>query len=255
MLFNTVIWYFFFYAVIGYLVEVTYCSVPQRKLVNRGFLYGPWLPIYGIGALLIIIGTHHVVTKPILVFFVTVFLTSAVEYIGGWGLERFFGLRLWDYSTYRFNFRGRICLRNSTLFGLLGLALVYGIHPAVQKVVAAMGERTADIGAHVIVLVFAIDTTASVLSMRSFAALLERYHLRKGEIEEKLASLASQSQARLLVERLKEERVELMETLALKSRSILSRFPSLTSQSEERKGHLRVVRERIEEILQERKKR
>jgi len=134
----------------------------------------------------------------------------------------------------------------------LGLALVYGIHPAVQKVVAAMGERTADIGAHVIVLVFAIDTTASVLSMRSFAALLERYHLRKGEIEEKLAS---QSQARLLVERLKEERVELMETLALKSRSILSRFPSLTSQSEERKGHLRAVRERIEEILQERKKR
>ena len=255
MLFNTVIWYFFFYAVIGYLVEVAYCSLPQRTLVNRGFLYGPWLPIYGIGALLILAGTRSFTSNAILVFFTTMALTSVVEYIGGWGLERFFGLRLWDYSTYRFNFRGRVCLRNSTLFGILGLVLVYAVHPVIQELMGAMGERTVDIGAHVIVLSFAIDTTASVLSMRSFAALLERYHLLKGEIEEKLASLASTAQAHLLIERLKEERHELMETLARRSRSILSRFPSLTSQSEERRGHLRAVRERIEEIIQERKKR
>ena len=249
MLFNTVIWYFFFYAVIGYLVEVAYCSLLQGRLVNRGFLFGPWLPIYGIGALLIIAVTDSFASNAILVFCSTMLLTSVVEYIGGWALERFFGLRLWDYSAYRFNFQGRICLRNSTLFALLGLVLVYLIHPSLRQLMGAMNERTVDLGAHAIVLLLAVDGTASVVGMHSFAVLLERYHVQRREIEEKLASLVPTGQARLLIERLKEERHELMETLALRSRSILSRFPTLTSRNEERRSHLRALRERLAEML------
>jgi uncharacterized membrane protein len=248
---NVVIWYFFFYAVIGYLVEVAYCSILQHRLVNRGFLYGPWLPIYGIGALVIAACTRPFAEYALVVFLATMALTSLVEYITSVALERFFGLRLWDYSGYRFNFRGRVCLKNTVLFGLLGLSLVYAIHPAIQALLAMMDLRAQEVGAHVIVLLLGIDTTASSLGMVSFTTLLERYHRRKGEIEERLAALAASAQARLLIEHLKEERHELLESLVARSRSILSRFPSLTSQSEERRGHLRTLRERLGHILEE----
>jgi len=248
---NVVIWYFFFYAVIGYLVEVAYCSILQHRLVNRGFLYGPWLPIYGIGALVIVAFTRRLASNALLIFLATTVLSSVVEYITSVALERIFSLRLWDYSRYRFNFRGRVCVRHSVLFGLLGLGLVFAIHPAIRAMVAMMDRRAQELGAHVIVLLLGIDTTASSVGMVSFTTLLERYHRRKGEIEERLAAMAASSQARLLIERLKEERHELLENLVARSRSILSRFPSLTSQSEERRGHLRTLRERLGQILEE----
>jgi uncharacterized membrane protein len=246
-LIDKLIWYFLIYAMIGYVVEVLYCSTFERKLVNRGFLSGPWLPIYGIGALLILIGTFKISFNFILVFIVTVVLTSLVEYIGSWMLEKFFGIQLWDYSTYPFNIKGRICLRNSFLFGLLGLALVYGIHPFVADFVGKVSEKTLSSGSHIIILVIGIDSTKSIMSMLSFTRLLELYQKRKVEIEERLATLDSTSHARLLIERLKEERKELLDNLTKQAHSIMKRFPSLKSRNVERQSHLRVLRERIKE--------
>lgn len=244
---DKLIWYFLIYAIVGYIVEVLYCSIGERKLVNRGFLDGPWLPIYGIGALLILIGTSKISFSFILVFVVTVVLTSIVEYIGSWALEQFFGIQLWDYSAHPFNIKGRICLKNSLLFGILGLALVYGIHPFIKEFVGKLSEKALSSGAHIIILIIGIDSTKSVMGMLSFTRLLEIYHKRKVEIEERLATLSSTSQSRLLVERLKEERKELLENLAMRSHSIINRFPSLRSRNAEKQNHLKVLRERIKE--------
>jgi len=252
MYIDRLIWYFLIYAMIGYLVEVAYCSIRERKLVNRGFLHGPWLPIYGIGALLIIISTISFTAHAPLVFIVTVVLTSAVEYIGSWALEQLFGVQLWDYSRYRFNIKGRVCLKNSILFGILGLTLVYLIHPFVGGLVSTLGERTLSMGSHAIILVIAIDTTASVMGMLSFTRLIEQYNKRKEEIEERLATMVANSNTHLLIERLKEERNEQHERLVTRSRSIMTRFPSATSHNERRKGHLATLRARLDEALKER---
>lgn len=252
MYIDRIIWYFLVYAMIGYLVEVAYCSIAERKVVNRGFLHGPWLPIYGIGALVIITATASFADRAVPLFFAVVLLTSGVEYLGSWALELLFGVQLWDYSRYRFNIKGRVCLKNSILFGLLGLVLVYLIHPLVDEAVSAMGERALGVGAHAIILVIAIDTTVSVMGMLSFTRLLEQYHARKDEIERRLATVVANSHARLLAERLKEERAELHERLVARSRSIMARFPTATSHNERRRGHLSTLRARLAELREER---
>lgn len=246
--------YFLVYAVMGYVIEVIYCSVGERTLVNRGFLHGPWLPIYGIGALLVIVGTAPFATRIVTVFVVTVVLTSAVEYIGSWALERFFGIKLWDYSTYPLNIKGRVCAKNSTLFGLLGVALIFGIHPYIHKTVYAMGDDVRSSIAHVVILLLAVDTTASVMRLVTFTALLARYQKRKGEIEVRLHSLAESVQNRLLAQRLHQELEELHNELVDRARRLFAKFPSLTSSDEERKSHLAGVRKAIVERIKERRR-
>ena len=83
---------FVLYAFIGYLCEVVYCSIGQRHLVDRGFLYGPWLPIYGFGGLIVDIFLCPIASHPVLVFLLAVVLTSAVEYVGSWALEKIFSI-------------------------------------------------------------------------------------------------------------------------------------------------------------------
>ena len=124
---------FVIYAFIGYICEVIYCSIGQRKLVNRGFLYGPWLPIYGCGGLIVEIFLVPLKKYPLLVFVLGMLLTSVVEYIGSWGLEKIFSIKLWDYSRYKLNINGRVCLLNSTLFGVMSVALVYLVQPYIAS--------------------------------------------------------------------------------------------------------------------------
>ncbi|NMA22483.1 MAG: putative ABC transporter permease [Spirochaetales bacterium] len=250
---DVLITYFLVYAVIGYVIEVIYCSLGERKLVNRGFLHGPWLPIYGIGALLVIVGTAPVATQIVAVFVVTVILTSAVEYIGSWALEKFFGIKLWDYSTYPLNIKGRVCAKNPTLFGLLGVALVFGLHPVVHSTVYAMSDPVRSNVAHAVILLLAVDTTASVMRLVTFTALLAHYQKRKGEVEVRLHTLAESVQNRLLAQRLGQEIDELHNELVDRARRLFAKFPSLTSSDEQRKSHLAGVRKTIKVRIKERR--
>lgn len=127
--------YFFIYAIIGWVCEVIYCSIPEKKFINRGFLNGPYCPIYGVGALIIITFLMPYTSDPILVFFIGVILTSTLEYATSWGMEKLFHAKWWDYSEHKFNINGRICLLNSFLFGLMCLALMYVVHPVVDDFV------------------------------------------------------------------------------------------------------------------------
>ena len=127
--------YFIVYAFLGWICEDIYCGVGKRKFINRGFLYGPYCPIYGFGALLVIYPLLMVSKHPIVVFIFGMVLTSILEYITSFVMEKLFATRWWDYSTYPFNINGRICLQNSLLFGLMALVVVYGLHPIVSRFV------------------------------------------------------------------------------------------------------------------------
>ena len=111
---------FLIYSTLGWCGEMIYCSIGQRRLCEkRGFLNGFLCPIYGFGALLVLWALRGGCESPVLTFFFGALLTSAVEYFTSYLMEKLFHMRWWDYSRYKFQIHGRVCLLNSTLFGLL----------------------------------------------------------------------------------------------------------------------------------------
>lgn len=233
--------YFFCYAVIGYIIEVLYCSFYEKRLVNRGFLHGPYLPIYGFGSLIILLLFQNKTTHPLLVFVLTFILTSMLEYVTSYLLERLFNAKLWDYSTYRFNLHGRVCLLNSTLFGLLGLLVIYGIHPFVSEVIQSMEPRLLNTLSTAIVVVVSIDATSSVFQMAAFQKQLGLLKLSGNKHLEQLAL------------RLDEELEELKVRLDSASRRILDAFPSITSSNEEKRLQFENLKQHAKEWRQLRK--
>lgn len=120
---------FFFCSFIGYFLEVFWVYLGSKKLVNRGFLCGPVIPIYGVGAVLILFCLFRYYDDPIVVFVFGVIITSSLEYFVSFLMEKLFHNKWWDYSSMPYNLNGRICLRNSLAFGVLALIIVYLVAP------------------------------------------------------------------------------------------------------------------------------
>ncbi len=163
--------YFFLYSVIGWLCETVWCSVGSRRYINRGFLSGPYCPIYGFAALTILAVTLPVRDWPPLVFLIAVLVSTLLEYLTGWLLETIFQMRWWDYSGRRFQLHGRICLRNALLFGLLGLAMTYLIHPLCQQLLGGIATETLRV---ITSLLFAVMVLDLIHTLSTLANLRER---------------------------------------------------------------------------------
>ena len=183
-----------FYSFLGWCGEMIYCSIGQRKLCEkRGFLNGPLCPIYGHGALLVLLVMGNRWNSPIATFLVGMVLTSAVEYVTSYAMEKLFHMRWWDYSRRRFNLNGRVCLLNSLLFGLACLVLRYGIQPRVFPPLEWLMDR------HLLIplalTLFVIYTADIVLSVRSAIQIgnrLEKLHAIQDELTEKLEALKAE---------------------------------------------------------------
>ena len=111
------------YSVIGWVYESTICSIGQRKLINRGFLNGPYCPIYGTGAVLVLLVLGRI-QNPVLLFFAGAVLTCSVEYLTSWLMEKLFHARWWDYSKRKCNIGGRVCLIGAVVFGAFSVVLI-----------------------------------------------------------------------------------------------------------------------------------
>lgn len=159
--------YFFIYAVIGWICEFFYCGVIDKKFENRGFLFGPYCPIYGAGALLIVYILQPLSHSATGLFFYTIIVCTPMEYFVGWAMEKVFHMRWWDYSNQPLNLNGRICALNSILFGLMGLLLVYVVHPFVVQLLGQIPTRFDEhtIAVTIIVLI-AIDFVLSSKSLQ-----------------------------------------------------------------------------------------
>lgn len=121
---------FFCYSFFGWVVECINCSILGKRIIlDRGFLIGPYCPIYGFGAMYMYIFLNQYYHNPIVLFVMALVGTSIIEYITSFVMEKIFKARWWDYSNQRFNIEGRICLVNSILFGLLGVTFIYLINP------------------------------------------------------------------------------------------------------------------------------
>lgn len=146
--------YFYIYSFFGWLVESIYCSALEQKIINRGFLNGPICPVYGVGALVVILGLYPYKDNIMAVFLLSIILTSTVEYITGTILEKIFKTSWWDYSKHKFNIQGKVCLLNSILFGILSVIIIEIVHPSIVDIIDESNKNIL-----YIILIFAIITT------------------------------------------------------------------------------------------------
>lgn len=127
-----IVFYFFLYSFLGWAMESVYLSIGQRKIVNTGFLYGPFCPIYGFGAVVLYILLIPLHGKPLAIFSVGFIVLSIWEYFVGYLLEKIFKTKYWDYSNNKFNINGRVCLLNSIYWGFLSVFFIEIWNPWVE---------------------------------------------------------------------------------------------------------------------------
>ena len=140
---------FFIFSILGYISEVIFCYVADGKITNRGFLHGPYCPIYGFGALLIIVLLNQYNNDPIALFILSVVFTSILEYFTSWLMEKVFNDRWWDYSSNFANINGRVCLFNSLCFGIGALLINYILFPLISRLVLLLNN-------HILIIVTSI---------------------------------------------------------------------------------------------------
>ncbi|MBR2587389.1 putative ABC transporter permease [Candidatus Saccharibacteria bacterium] len=189
--------YFFIYSAIGFILEVVLCSIRDKKLVNRGFLFGPILPVYGFGVLVVLLSTQNVKDSATLTFLVAMFACSALEYFTSWLMEKFYGIKLWDYSkSDRYNLNGRICLRNGLAFGIVGCFAVRNVQPRIAAFVSRLGSLKPPIVIALIAL-FLLDLVASTYAVQKVKHSI-RLKLISGDQTSEVKKLASGAIAQLL---------------------------------------------------------
>ena len=174
--FQTWFLYFWTYCVLGWCYEVFLEVVVYRwGFSNRGFLWGPYLPVYGVGALLILgclgrlknrpLRVGRVNLMPAVVFLAVVALTTVVELIASYLLEWTTGGWLWDYTRYTIQWQGRICLSASLRFGVGGMVILYGLQPLLEKGVGQLGGRRRRVVFVVLFTVFVLDCIVRVVRL------------------------------------------------------------------------------------------
>ena len=170
--------YFFIYSVLGWTVETIYCRILDGKWTNRGFMTGPYCPIYGFGSLLIIYFLNIFKEYPIAVFFLGMLFTSVLEYITSFVLEKMFNAKWWDYTYRKFNINGRVCLLNSTEFAILGLLLTYLVHPFISTRIEYIPSNILpyiSIGIFAIMLVDCTSTIFTLLNLKEKLVILKDF--------------------------------------------------------------------------------
>ncbi len=128
-MFYTYFLLYFIYSTIGWILEVGLAFHEHKKFINRGFLIGPYCPIYGVGCLLLTILLSKYINEPGVIFALSIFICATLEYLTSYLMEKIFKLRWWDYSNMKFNINGRICLETLIPFGIIGVLVVKYISP------------------------------------------------------------------------------------------------------------------------------
>lgn len=165
---------FFFYCLCGWVWESCYVSARQRHWVNRGFLQGPMLPIYGSSAILILFVTLPAAQSPALIFLLGMLAATALEYVTGAVMERLFQVRYWDYTHQRWNLHGYICLTSSLAWGGFSILLVRLVHPPVSRLLRQVPDFWVDPLALALTIVFTVDVVRSVQAALDLRDILAR---------------------------------------------------------------------------------
>ena len=238
---------FFFYCFCGWVWESCYVSLCQRRWVNRGFLQGPLLPIYGSGAIIILFVTRPVAGNLGLVWLLGMLAATALEYVTGDVMERLFKVRYWDYSKQKFNLNGHICLSSSIAWGFFSILLVRFIHPPIARLLADVPSWLVDPLALALTIAFTVDVVQSVQAALDLKDVLTKL----AEENEDLRRLAKRAE---VVSAFAEEDLKrFRERTELEKRLMQARFETeLEEQRQAREERKERRQERLERSLQHR---
>lgn len=180
--------WFVLYSFAGWVYESILVSIQERRPVNRGFLNGPLCPIYGTGAVLAVVLLGRM-SDPVVIFLISMVGASALEYATSWGMERLFHARWWDYSNFRLNLNGRICVLGAVIFGIGGDVIVLGVQPYVAELTGMIPAPTLHVLALTLLALIAVDLTITVAGMLDFTQVIDK----AAEIVQEYASKAGES--------------------------------------------------------------
>ena len=154
---------FIMYSFLGWVVEVIASLIENKKFVNRGFLIGPYCPIYGVGLLIITNFLKSYIDSYIVVFVMSMFICMTLEYLTSYIMEKLFNARWWDYSNKRFNINGRVCLETTIPFGLGGMLIMYIVNPLLEKILNTFNYNTLIIISIILFIIFLVDLIISLI--------------------------------------------------------------------------------------------
>ena len=229
--------FFLIYSFLGWIIESVYKTICEKKLVNSGFLYGPFCPIYGIGAVIIYLILDDYKDNVLQVFILGIVVLSAWEYIVGFLLEKIFKTKYWDYSDKKFNLDGRICLLNSIYWGILSVIYMYIINPFVLKAIECIPYKILHSIIFALIIYILVDTILSIINLNSISKKLDKIKEISENIKYKLLELKKITNAPVkieniekVVEELKKQEEILRKTLIRKTENLKKRFPTMKSE-------------------------
>lgn len=167
-------WFYFIYSFIGWCGEVSIAAVRKKKFINRGFVSGPFCPIYGAGAVAFAIFLPELKGKPFFLFIGGMILASFIEFATGALLEKLFCKKWWDYSHIRFNFEGYICIRYSLLWGGFALLLTYIVSPLLSVFIGMIPGLAGAVILWVLTAFLVLDTLGTSLAIRGMQKKVEQ---------------------------------------------------------------------------------
>ena len=189
------IW-FAIYSFLGWVWETTFCSIRAGHFINRGFLNGPIIPVYGFGAVFVMLAmnfarnsalpTHLPYVDIPLVFLGGMIICTILEYVTAVILESAFHIRWWDYSKQKFNFQGRICLKSALFFGLMSVLIIYIVQPLVSSATVNIPADIADPLALVFLILLGTDLAVTLSSLVHLKSRLSAVHHRMEHAAEEL---------------------------------------------------------------------
>ena len=216
--------YFILYSIVGWCIEMIYCRICQGKWVDRGFLFGPYCPIYGFGAIILILSLQPFSANPILLFILSLILTTTLEYVTSYVMEKLFNAKWWDYSHLPFNINGRVCLLNSLEFAILSLFLIYLIHRKVIDLINMIPSQYITLIATSFVIILAIDITATVSALVNLKEKLLYLQTIGEQIKEK-ANNKMQNSA--LIKQLEELKLDIINKKDILQNRLINAFPNI----------------------------
>lgn len=234
---------FMVYSVAGWIMEVICKSIEARKFIDRGFMIGPYCPIYGWGAIAITILLNRYTNDWIVLFLMSIITCGILEYGTSYIMEKLFHARWWDYSKRKYNINGRICLETLIPFGILGLIIMYITNPFILSQLTKIPEATLNIIAIILFVIFSIDVLISLVIVSNVRTTSTK--LNKSNSSEKMDNT-------------EEMTAKVKEVLLGKSvlhRRLIHAYPNLQATLKKKKEEIRKKTEAVKEDIKKKTKR
>lgn len=260
--FYEVVWIFIIYAFIGWCTEVAYAALDTGKFVNRGFLNGPVCPVYGFGVLVVVLILTPLKDNFLILFAGSVVLTTVIEFITGFLLEKLFHNQWWDYSNEHFNICGYVCLKFSILWGLACTLVMDMIHPAVYKLIQIVPKIPGMILLVLFCIALIVDiiiTISTILKFNRHLKLLDELGVRLKNVSNDIGENIYEGVTTVLekgddfkedFEQLQAKYKEALERRSIGERRLVKAFPTMRAKRYEES--LNKLRKYLEEKRKER---